>query len=64
MVFQEDNGKLDWQGRYSMFDRRLQEVNKMSSGFRKISKHKFMITSPSKFKIYINTLGSDAKVRV
>ena len=63
MVYQEDNGVLDWSGRYALFDERLETLSRKGDGQRNLSKHEFRILGPATLRVYLNTLGSNVKVR-
>ena len=63
MVYQEDNGVLDWSGRYALFDERLESMGRKGQGLRTISTHKLNILAPSTLQVYLNTLGSNVQVR-
>ena len=74
MIYEQQNGVLDWVGRYALiqsdfakaiaskfFNQDNTQANDRK--FRKESKHLFFVRQTSMFRLYLNTLDSNVKVR-
>lgn len=71
VIYQQDNGELEWAGRYALKHRTNHravsvetDVNeKTQRDLRKTSVHRFLVPTTSMFRLYVNTLESNVKAK-